>query len=157
MYWRSDVTLFAMKINRLDHVGINVLDMAAAKAFFLELGFELMGEMHMEGEWLGKIIGLTDVSDDICMLKTPGGEAYIELVQFHSPVDAKGLQPAQSNTLGMRHICLNVEGLEALVAKVQQKGMAELMGTIHNYENMYRLCYIRGPEGIIVELAEEIS
>lgn len=146
-----------MKINRLDHVGINVLDMAAAKAFFLELGFEVAMDMHMEGEWLGNIIGLQNVSDDICMLKVPNGKGCIELVQFHSPKDEKGLQPAQSNTLGMRHICLNVDGVEDIVANLKNKGMAELMGTIHNYENTYRLCYVRGPEGIIVELAEELQ
>ena len=145
-----------MNLLRLDHVGINVVDLAAAKEFFQALGFEVMGEMDVEGEWVGRIIGLKGVKDKVVMMRTPDGEANIELVQFHSPLDEKGIQPSSANTLGIRHICFAVEDIEALVAKLQKKG-AELMGEIQNYENIYKLCYIRGPEGIILELAEKIS
>lgn len=145
-----------MKIQRFDHIGINVVDLAAAKAFFLELGLKVLGEMDMEGEWVGRIIGLTDVKDSIVMLGTPDGQPVIELVQFHSPKDAQGLQKSFANTLGLRHICFAVDDVEAVVATAKEHG-AELMGEIHNYQNVYKLCYIRGPEGIIVELAEEIK
>jgi catechol 2,3-dioxygenase-like lactoylglutathione lyase family enzyme len=144
-----------MNTLRMDHVGINVQDLAAAKAFFVDLGFEVMGEMDVKGEWVERIIGLTNVSDSIVMLGI-GGEPMIELVQFHSPKDTHGLQPSSSNTLGVRHICLAVDDVEAAVAVVKKHG-GELMGDIHNYENMYKLCYVRGPEGIIVELAEKLA
>jgi catechol 2,3-dioxygenase-like lactoylglutathione lyase family enzyme len=139
----------------MDHVGINVQDLVAAKAFFVDLGFEVLGEMDVKGEWVGRIIGLTDVSDSIVMLGI-GGEPMIELVQFHNPKDAQGPQPSSSNTLGMRHICLAVDDVEAAVAVVKKHG-GKLMGDIHNYENMYKLCYVRGPEGMIVELAEKLD
>ena len=145
-----------MKITRLDHVGINVEDLAAAKTFFLALGLKVLGEMDVQGEWVGRIIGLPDVRDTIVMMGIPGGEANIELVQFHSPKDAKGLQPSFSNTLGIRHVCFAVDDVEAVVAMAKKHG-AELMGEIRIYENMYKLCYIRGPEGIIVELAEKLE
>ena len=130
-------------------------DLAAAKAFFLALGLEVLGEMDIQGEWVERIIGLTDVRDTIVMMGIPGGEANIELVQFHSPKDTQGVQPSFSNTLGVRHICLNVDDVEAAVATAMRHG-ATLMGEIQNYKNMYKLCYMRGPEGIIVELAEKL-
>ena len=145
-----------MKIHRIDHVGINVIDLPAAKKFFLDLGFEVMGEMDIEGEWVERIIGLKGVKDTIVMMRTPGGEANIELVQFHTPLDTQGIQPSHANTLGIRHICFAVEDVEALVTKLQKKG-AKLIGEIRNYENVYKLCYVRGPEGIILELAEQIK
>lgn len=145
-----------MKVTRLDHVGINVVDLAAAKAFFVALGMEVNMEMDMQGDWVGNIIGLTDVKDSMVMLGIPGGVPAIELVQFHSPKDDAGVQPSASNTLGMRHICLAVDDVEAAVDTAKKHG-GELMGVIHNYENVYKLCYVRGPEGIIVELAEKIG
>ena len=145
-----------MKVTRIDHTGINVEDIDAAKEFFLEMGFEVMGEQSVEGEWVGRIIGLKDVKDDIVMMRTPGGEANIELVKFHNPVDEKGIQPFFSNTLGISHICFNVEDLEGLVAKLEKKG-GELMGEIYNYNDVYKICYLRGPEGIILELAENLK
>ncbi len=141
---------------RIDHVGINVEDIAAAKAFFLDLGFQVQGEMDVEGEWVERIIGLKGVKDTIVMLELPGGGANIELVQFHSPKDEQGPQPSHSNTLGMRHVCLAVDDVEAAVATVKKHG-GELMGEILNYENVYKLCYVRGPEGIILELAEKLG
>jgi catechol 2,3-dioxygenase-like lactoylglutathione lyase family enzyme len=143
-----------MKINRIDHVGIIVNDLSAAKEFFIDLGLEVVGQQMIEGEWVGRIIGLKDVKDEIVMMRTPDGEAFIELVKFYNPVDRNGIQPSFSNTLGIRHICFAVEDVEAIVAKLIKKG-AELVGEIQNYENIYKLCYIRGPEGIILELAEK--
>ena len=145
-----------MKVTRLDHVGINVENLESAKKFFLALGLEVLGEMNIEGQWVEQVIGLKDVRDTVCMMGVPNGGATIELIEFHSPKDAKGLQQSQSNTLGMRHICLAVDDVEAAVAIVKKHG-GELMGEIHNYQNVFKLCYVRGPEGIIIELAEKLD
>ena len=145
-----------MKINRIDHVGIVVNDLPAMKAFFLEFGLEMMGEAEVEGEWVERIIGLQNVKEDVAMLRTPDGEATIELVKFHSPLDEDGIKQPLSNTLGIRHIAFAVEDIEAIVSKLEKKG-AELVGEIQTYEDSYKLCYIRGPEGIILELAEELK
>jgi catechol 2,3-dioxygenase-like lactoylglutathione lyase family enzyme len=145
-----------MKINRLDHVGIVVQDLDAAKAFFIDLGLKVEGEMDIEGEWVEKIIGLKNVKDKIVMMRTSDGEAFVELIQFYSPVDRKGIQPSFSNTLGMRHICFAVEDLDGVVSKLNKKGF-KLVGEIQKYDNIYKLCYVRGPEGIILELAEKLN
>lgn len=144
-----------MKTNRIDHIGINVLDINAAKEFFLAMGFTVAVEADMEGEWIGRIIDLPHVKDRMVMMRAPG-EALIELVQFHSPLDLKGLQHTESNTLGIRHICFAVDDVEGMVKKLEQHG-GKLMGEIYNYKDIYKLCYIRGPEGIILELAEELK
>ena len=149
-----------MKALRMDHIGINVQDMDAMVAFFTDLGFKIQGQMDVEGDWavtVGQIIGLKSVRDTIVMMKIPGGDATVELVKFHSPVDEKGIQPSHSNTLGIRHICLAVDDVEGLVALLKKKHGAELFGEIKTYENTYKLCYLRGPEGLIVELAEQIG
>jgi catechol 2,3-dioxygenase-like lactoylglutathione lyase family enzyme len=145
-----------MKVHRIDHVGIIVNDLPAAKAFFLDLGLEMMGAGAVEGEWAERIIGLQDVKAEVIMLRTPDGEAKIELSKFHSPTDENGIQRSLANTLGIRHITFAVEDLEAIVAKLKKNG-AELVGEIQTYENTYKLCYIRGPEGIILELAEQLE
>ncbi len=145
-----------MKIRRIDHVGIIVEDLAVAKEFFLELGLKVLGEAEVEGKWVEQIIGLTDVRETVAMLGTSEGEATLELVKFHTPIDEKGIQPSYANTLGIQHIAFAVEDIEAIVAKLKKKG-GELFGEIQNYENTYKLCYIRGPEGIIIELAEKIN
>lgn len=145
-----------MKLHRIDHVGIIVNDLPAAKAFFLDLGLEMLGEGKVEGEWVERIIGLKDVKEEVVMLRTPDGEANIELVKFYSPSDENGVQRPLANTLGIRHIAFAVEDIEAIVAKLKKNG-AELFGEIQTYENTYKLCYVRGPEGIILELAEQIK
>ena len=145
-----------MKIHRIDHVGVVVNDLPAAKAFFLDFGLEMLGEGKVEGEWVERIIGLQDVKVAYVMLRTPDGEANIELVKFHTPSDEKGMQRPLANTLGIRHIAFVVEDIEAIVAKLKKNG-TELFGEIQNYENAYKLCYVRGPEGIILELAEQIK
>jgi len=144
-----------MKVKKIDHTGINVTDLIAAKEFFLEMGFEVIGEQSVEGQWVDSIIGLKGVKDDIIMMRTPEGEANLELIRFHNPLDEKGIQLSQSNTLGIRHICFLVENVEALVTKLEKKG-GKLMGEIYNYKEVHKVCYIRGPEGIILELAEKL-
>ncbi|MFB4166861.1 VOC family protein [Virgibacillus sp. JSM 102003] len=145
-----------MEVHRIDHVGVIVNDLPAAKAFFIELGLEVLGETEVKGEWVERIIGLNDVRETVVMLGVPDGQATLELVKFHTPLDEKGIQQPFANTLGIRHIAFAVEDIEAVVAKLKKKG-AELIGEIQNYENAYKLCYIRGPEGIILELAEKIN
>jgi catechol 2,3-dioxygenase-like lactoylglutathione lyase family enzyme len=148
-------TVRAMKIRRLDHVGLVVDDLAAAKAFFLGLGLELLGEGDVGGDWVGQVIGLTDVSAALVMLRTLEGGTNIELVKFHSPPAAGGPELAPANTLGIRHIAMVVDEIEPVVARARELG-AELVGRIVDYKNTYRLCYLRGPEGIILELAQEL-
>lgn len=145
-----------MKIHRIDHIGIIVNDLPAVKAFFLDLGLEMMGEGEVEGEWVERIIGLQEVREEVVMLRTSDGEANIELVKFHTPSDENGIQRPLANTLGIRHIAFAVDDIEAIVAKFKKEGTG-LIGEIQNYENAYKLCYVRGPEGIILELAEEIK
>jgi catechol 2,3-dioxygenase-like lactoylglutathione lyase family enzyme len=145
-----------MKIQRIDHVGIIVDDLPAAKAFFVDFGLEMMGEGNVAGEWVERIIGLHDVKMEVAMFRTPDGEANIELIKFYSPVDENGVERPLSNTLGIRHIAFAVEDIDAIVARLKKNG-TELVGVIQNYENAYKLCYIRGPEGIILELAEKIN
>lgn len=145
-----------MKIHRIDHVSVIVRDLAAAKAFFLDLGLEVQGEGELEGELLDQVTGLNDAKTALVMLGTPDGQATIELVKFYRPLDEKGIQQSFANTLGIRHIAFAVEDIEALVAKLKKKG-TEVFSEIQNYENEYKLCYVRGPEGIILELAEQIK
>lgn len=145
-----------MKVKHIDHIGINVNDLAAAKAFFVDLGFTVMGEMLMQGELVERVIGLKDVRDDLVMLQAPDGKLNIELVKFHHPVDPKGVQLVAANTLGLRHLAFEVDDVEEIVAALKQKGH-KLVGEVQTYENMWKLCYVRGPEGIILELAEQIK
>ncbi len=144
-----------MKIHRIDHVGVCVDDLDAAKAFFIDLGLEVQGEGEMEGSLLDNVTGLNGAKTAIVWLGTPGGGANIELFKFYTPADEKGIQPNFANTLGIRHITFAVEDIEAMVAKLKKRG-AEFFSEIQNYEDIYKLCYVRGPEGIILELAEDI-
>jgi catechol 2,3-dioxygenase-like lactoylglutathione lyase family enzyme len=134
--------------------------MARAKEFFLEFGLKILGEAILEGGLVDRVTGLRDVKSEIVMMGMPGGtqdgEANIELVKFHNPVDEKGVQPSLANTLGIRHITFDVEDIEALAAKLKTGG-AEFFSEIQNYQDTYKLCYVRGPEGIILELAEKIK
>jgi len=145
-----------MKVNRIDHVSINVNDLAEAKAFFLDLGLEVHAEWELAGEQLDRIVGLKDVKTECVALGMPGGEAWIELVKFYTPLDENGVQHPFANTLGIRHICFAVEDIDSIVAKLQKKG-TEIFSEIQQYEESYKLCYVRGPEGIILELAEKIK
>jgi catechol 2,3-dioxygenase-like lactoylglutathione lyase family enzyme len=145
-----------MKINRIDHVSINVQDLSEAKAFFLDLGLEVQAEWELDGEQLDRIVGLKDVKTECVGLGMPDGQVWIELVKFHSPSDEKDVQQPSANTLGIRHICFAVEDIETIVENLKKKGM-EIFSEIQQYEGSYKLCYVRGPEGIILELAEKIS
>jgi catechol 2,3-dioxygenase-like lactoylglutathione lyase family enzyme len=145
-----------MKIHRIDHVSINVNDLAAAKAFFVDFGLEVQGEDELEGAWLDQLIGLHGVKTALVFLRTPDGEANIELVKYYRPSDENGIQQTYANTLGIRHIAFVVEDIEAIIAKLKKKG-TEIFGEIYNYEDTYKLCYVRGPEGIILELAEQMK
>ena len=144
-----------MKVQRIDHVGVNVDDLPAAKAFFLDLGLELQGEATMEGALLDRVVGLNDVKTEIAFFRVPDGQAAIELVKYHTPSDEQGIQHPLANTLGIRHIAFAVEDIEAVVAKLKAKG-TDTFSEIQDYEGTYKLCYVRGPEGIILELAEQI-
>jgi len=146
-----------MTIQRMDNVGIVVDDLKAAIAFFVELGLELEGEMPVEGRWVDRVVGLDDVRVDIAMLRTPDGHGRLELMKFHTPT-AVSAEPknAPANTLGIRRIMFAVEGIEDVLARLQAHG-AELIGELEQYEDSYRLCYVRGPEGIIVALAEQLN
>ncbi len=146
-----------MTIQRMDHVGIVVEDLAAATAFFVELGLELQGEGTVEGGWVDRVVGLEGVRAEIAMMETPDGHGRLELVKFHAPSGgAGGDRDAPANAPGIRHLTFAVDDIDAVVASVRARG-GELVGEVENYEDIYRLCYVRGPEGIIVELAERIG
>jgi catechol 2,3-dioxygenase-like lactoylglutathione lyase family enzyme len=145
-----------MTIQRMDHVGIVVEDLADAVAFFVELGLELQGETSVEGDWVDRIIGLEGVRSRIAMLQTPDGHGRVELSDFHAPSTDGGDQQAPANAPGIRHITFAVEDIDAVVARLQARG-AELVGELGRYKDIYKLCYVRGPNGIIVELAERIG
>jgi catechol 2,3-dioxygenase-like lactoylglutathione lyase family enzyme len=145
-----------MAIQRMEHVGVVVEDLAAATAFFVELGLELQGEASVEGGSVDRVVGLEGVRADIAMLETPDGHGRLELAKFHAPSGPGGDRHAPANTPGMRHIAFAVEDIDAIVAGLLARG-AELVGEVERYKDSYRLCYVRGPEGIIVELAERIG
>jgi catechol 2,3-dioxygenase-like lactoylglutathione lyase family enzyme len=145
-----------MAIQRMDHVGIVVDDLAAATAFFVELGLELQGGGSVEGGWVDRVVGLEGVRAEIAMLETPDGHGWVELAKFHAPSGPGGDRDAPANTLGIRHVTFAVDDIDAVVAGLRAHG-AELVGEMERYKDIYRLCYIRGPEGIIVELAEKIG
>jgi catechol 2,3-dioxygenase-like lactoylglutathione lyase family enzyme len=146
-----------MKFQLIDHIGIVVNDLAAAKAFFLDFGLEVVGEAEVAGAWVDKVVGLNDVKSDIVVLRTPdGGGTNIELIKYYKPLplDQEVQQPL-ANNLGIRNIAFTVDDIEAVVAKLKQKGV-EIFGEVQQYEESYKLCYIRGPEGIILMLAESL-
>jgi catechol 2,3-dioxygenase-like lactoylglutathione lyase family enzyme len=139
----------------MDHVGVVVDDLAAATAFFLELGLELQGEAQVGGDWVDRVVGLEGIRAQIAMLQTPDGDGRLELSKFQSP-QAEGGEHAPPNAPGIRHLSFEVDDIDAMIAGLQARG-AELVGEVERYGDSYRLCYVRGPEGIIVELAEQIG
>ena len=144
-------------IQRMDNVLIVVEDLEAAKAFFAELGLELEGETSVEGSWVDRIIGLDDVRADITMMRTPDGHGRVERSKFHTPAAVRAeLENAPANTLGIRRIMFVVDDIDDVGARVRSHG-AELVGEIAQYEDIYRLCFLRGPAGIIIGLAEQLS
>src|SRR6202165_973320 len=143
-------------IKRMDNVGIVVDDLKAAIAFFVELGLELEGETTVEGQWVDRCVGLEGVRSDIAMLKTPDGHGRLELSKFHTPPATTAEPNAPVNKLGMGRIMFAVEDIQDVLARLKAHG-AELVGEVVQYEDQYRLCYVRGPEGLIVALAEELN
>ena len=146
-----------MTLQRMDNVLIVVDDLEAAKAFFAELGMELEGETTVEGPWADSVVGLQGVRSDIAMMRTPDGHGRVELSKFHSPPAVRAEpEDAPANALGIRRIMFAVDDLDDVVARLRSHG-AELVGEIAQYEDIYRLCFLRGPEGIIIGLAEQLS
>lgn len=146
-----------MAIQRMDNVLIVVDDLEAAKSFFIELGLELAGETRVEGHSVDSLIGLQDVRATLALMRTPDGHGGIELDKFHTPTAVRfGPVDAPVNALGIRRIMFAVEDIDAVVTRLLAHG-AELIGEIVQYEDANRLAYIRGPEGIIVGLAEQIG
>ena len=146
-----------MTIKRLDHVSIVVDDLPAAVGFFTILGMAVEGEMPIEGPWVDRVNGIEGVQVDITMMRTPDGHGRVELTRFRHP-ELVETEPAIAppNTLGLRSIMFAVEDVDDTVARLRAHG-AELVGEVVQYEDKYRLCYMRGPAGIIVALAEELS
>jgi|GEM_PF-74404 len=144
------------KLPRIDNIGIVVEDLKTAIAFFAELGLELEGEMTVEGKWVDRIVGLDGVRNDIAMMRTPDGHGRLELMKFQQPA-AITIEPnAPVNTLGIRRIMFAVTDIDDVAARLQKRG-AELIGEMVQYGDTYRLCYLRGPEGIIIALSEELG
>ena len=143
-------------IQRMDNVGIVVDDLAGAIAFFVELGLELEGEATVEGPLVDRVVGLDGVRSDIAMLRTPDGHGRVELSKFHTPPAVRAEPNAPVNRLGMGRIMFAVDDIDAVVAGLRARG-SELVGEVVQYGDSYRLCYVRGPEGILVALAEQVS
>ena len=146
-----------MTIRRMDNVGIVVDDLATAIAFFVELGLELEGEATVEGRWVDRTVGLDGVRVDVAMVRTPDGHGRLELTKFHTPTAVSASpEPAPVNALGYLRVMFAVDDIEDVLARLEAQG-AELIGELEQYEDSYRLCYVRGPEGILVALAEQLS
>ena len=145
-----------MTLQRMDNVLIVVDDLEAAKAFFVELGMQLEGETPVEGRWVDQVVGLENVRAEIAMMRTPDGHGRVELTKFHTPAAVR-TEPksAPANALGIHRIMFAVDNVKDVLARLRAHG-AELVGDIAQYEDMYRLCFIRGPEGIIIGLAERL-
>lgn len=146
-----------MAIQRMDNVGIVVEDLDAAIAFFAELGMELEGRAEIEAPWADRVVGLDGMRSEIAMLRVPDGPGRLELVRYHAPVPVDaGLQVAPPNTLGLHRVMFAVDDIDDTVERLRAHG-AELVGDIAQFEDAYRLCYVRGPEGIIVGVAEQLG
>ncbi len=140
----------------MEHVGIVVEDLSAATDFFVELGLELLGEGTVEGGVVDRVVGLDGVRTEVAFLQTPDGHGQLELIKFHTPSYRGDKRDAQANVPGIRHLAFAVEDIAAVVAGLHTRGI-ELVGGLELYEDRYLTCYVRGPEGIIVELAEQIG
>ena len=147
----------AMTIKRLDHLSVVVDDLAAAIAFFTALGMTREDAMLVEGPWVDRVNGIERVQVDIVMMQTPDGHGRLELTKFrHPPRVASAPAIAPPNTLGLRSVMFTVDSVDDTVARLRAHG-AELIGEVAQYEDQYRLCYMRGPAGIIIALAEELG
>lgn len=145
-----------MTVKRMDNVGIVVADLEAAIGFFTDLGLELEGRAPIEGEWAGRVTGLPGMRVEIAMMRTPDGHGRLELSRFLAPPVVADHRAAPVNALGYLRVMFTVEDIDDTVARLGRRG-ATLVGEVVQYEDVYRLCYIRGPEGILVGLAQEIG
>ena len=146
-----------MGLQRMDNILIVVEDMAAVQAFFVELGMELVGETHVEGPWVDQCVGLDDVRAHIVMLSTPDGTGRVELSRYERPAAIRAEpEDAPSNALGLRRIMFAVDDIDDTVARLREHG-GELVGEMAQYEDLYRMCFLRGPEGIVIGLAESLG
>ncbi|MFI7316588.1 VOC family protein [Streptomyces venezuelae] len=146
-----------MTLRRMDNVAIVVEDLDDAIAFFGEIGMELEGRTQIEGLYADRIVGLDGVRTDIAMMRVPDGHGRLELTQYHAPAALPAAPPHPSpNTLGLHRVMFAVDDIDDTVARLRPHG-AELLGEVVRFENSFRLCYLRGPAGIIVALAEQIG
>lgn len=145
-----------MTVIRMDNVSIVVEDLDAAVSFFAELGLALEGRMPVEGDWAGRVTGVRDQRVEIAMMKTPDGHSRIELSRFHAPAIASDHRTAPVNSLGYLRVMFAVEDLDDTLARLRKLG-ASVVDEVVNYQDVYRLCYIRGPEGILIGLAQRIG
>jgi catechol 2,3-dioxygenase-like lactoylglutathione lyase family enzyme len=145
-----------LHVKRFDHVGITVADLDAVSAFFVELGFEVEGRTYLEGEFLDTVIGIPDSRTEIVMLRLPDGGAGLELASFTRPNHEPGSPAAMANELGLRSVVFEVDDLQVIIERLARDGYG-LVGGIARYEHIWRMASVRGPEGIIVSLAERIG
>ena len=145
-----------MALKRMDNVGIVVEDLSAAIDFFRELGFELEGRAMIEGEWAGRVTGLGDQHVEIAMLLTPDGHSRLELSRFIRPAVVADHRNAPVNALGYLRVMFTVDDIDGTLERLRKRG-AQLVGDIVDYQDVYRLCYIRGPEGLLIGLAQELG
>src|SRR4051794_9075113 len=145
-----------MTVERMEHVGIVVDDLEAATAFFAELGLERQGGGQVDGEWVDRVVGLDGIQVEFAMMETADGGGRLELVKFHTPASPAGDPHAPANVPGMRHLAFRVDDIDATIERLRPHG-AEMVGEVEQYQDMFRLCYLRGPEGMIVELGQRIG
>jgi catechol 2,3-dioxygenase-like lactoylglutathione lyase family enzyme len=146
-----------MTVLRMDNVGIVVDDLAAATAFFIALGLTRAGGTTVEGPWVDQVVGLAGVRSEVVMMRTPDGLSQLELTKYHSPPAIRGAERnPPANTIGLLRVMFAVTDIDATLARLQAYG-AEIVGEVAQYEDQYRLCYVRGPEGIVVALAEPLG
>ena len=145
-----------MTVKRMDNVGIVVESLDTAVAFFAELGLELEGRATIEGEWAGRVTGVRDQRVEVAMMRTPDGHSRLELSRFLTPPAIADHRNAPVNALGYLRVMFAVEDLDDTLARLRKRG-AQLVGEVVQYEDAYRLCYIRGPEGLLIGLAEQLS
>jgi catechol 2,3-dioxygenase-like lactoylglutathione lyase family enzyme len=145
-----------MTIKRMDNVGIVVEDLDVAIDFFTELGLELVGRAPIEGDWADGVTGLRNMRVEIAMMRTPDGHCQLELSQFFAPPVVADHRSTPVNALGYLRVMFTVDDIDDTLARLSKRG-AELVGEVVQYEDSYRLCYIRGPEGILIGLAQELK
>jgi catechol 2,3-dioxygenase-like lactoylglutathione lyase family enzyme len=144
-----------MALKRMDNVGIVVYDLGETIDFFRELGLELEGQATIEGEWAGRVTGLGDQRVEIAMMRTPDHHSRLELSRFLKPTVVADHRNAPVNALGYLRVMFTVDDIDETLARLRQRG-AQLVGDVVQYQNSYRLCYIRGPEGLLIGLAQEL-